>query len=41
MRSVLEIRPFFEMEDFEQVLSPEVLAKEQDIIERAEANQNA
>jgi len=41
LRSVLEVRPFFEMEDFAQVASPEVVAKEKDIIERAKANQNA
>ncbi|WP_426593675.1 YciI family protein [Cellulomonas sp. McL0617] len=41
IRSVLEIRPFFEMADFEQVLSPETIAKEQDLIARAEAQQNA
>src|SRR4051812_4119234 len=41
MRSVLEIRPFFELEDFEQVLSPETIAKEQDLVARAEAQQNA
>ncbi|WP_028049530.1 YciI family protein [Cellulomonas sp. URHD0024] len=38
MRSVLEVRPFFEMEDFAQVVSPEILAKEQDIIERSRSN---
>ena len=41
LHSVLEIRPFFEMEDFAQVVSPELLAKEEDIIERAKANQSA
>ena len=41
LRSVLEIRPFFEMEDFAQVVSPEILEKEKDIIERSKANQNA
>jgi len=41
LRSVLEIRPFFEMEDFAQVVSPEILEKEKDLIERSKANQNA
>jgi len=41
MVSVLEIRPFFEMEDFAQVVSPEILEKEKDLIERSKANQNA
>src|SRR3954447_25566593 len=41
MRSVLEVRPFFEMDDFAQVVSPEILAKEEDIMERAKANQGA
>ena len=35
MVSVLEIRPFFEMEDFAKVVSPEILAKEQALIDRA------
>ena len=39
MTSVLEIRPFFEMEDFAQVVSPETLEKEQAIAERLKANQ--
>ena len=34
MRSVLEIRPFFEMEDFAKVVSPEILEKEQALIDR-------
>ena len=34
LRSVLEIRPFFEMEDFAQVVSPEILAKEQALVDR-------
>ena len=37
MRSVLEIRPFFEMEDFAQVVSPEVLEREQAIVDRLKA----
>ncbi|WP_028045705.1 YciI family protein [Cellulomonas sp. URHE0023] len=41
LHSVLEIRPFFEMEDFAQVVSPEILEKEKDIIERSKANQRA
>jgi hypothetical protein len=39
MTSVLEIRPFFEMEDFAQVVSPETLEKEQAIVDRLKANQ--
>ncbi|MEZ0446300.1 YciI family protein [Cellulomonas sp. ICMP 17802] len=39
LRSVLEIRPFFEMEDFAQVVSPEVLEKEQAIVDRLKAQQ--
>ena len=31
---VLEIRPFFEMEDFAKVVSPEVLGKEQALVDR-------
>jgi hypothetical protein len=34
LRSVLEIRPFFEMEDFAKVVSPEILEKEQALIDR-------
>ncbi|KQY22242.1 dehydrogenase [Cellulomonas sp. Root485] len=34
LRSELEIRPFFEMEDFAQVVSPEILAKEQALVDR-------
>jgi hypothetical protein len=34
MTSTLEIRPFFEMEDFAKVVSPEVLAKEQALMDR-------
>src|SRR6478752_3504786 len=34
MVSVLEIRPFFEMEDFAKVVSPEVLEREQAIVDR-------
>ena len=34
LRSVLEIRPFFEMEDFAKVVSPEILAKEQALVDR-------
>ena len=41
LRSVLEIRPFFEMADFAQVASPETVAKELDVQERAQANQDA
>ncbi len=41
LRSVLEIRPFFEMEDFEQVLSPETIASQQELEERNRANLNA
>ncbi|WP_456826187.1 YciI family protein [Cellulomonas sp. P5_E12] len=37
MVSVLEIRPFFEMEDFAKVVSPEVLEREQAIVDRLEA----
>lgn len=33
LRSVLEIRPFFEMEDFAKVVSPEILEKEQALID--------
>ena len=32
LRSELEIRPFFEMEDFAQVVSSEVLGKEQELM---------
>ena len=39
LRSVLEIRPFFEMEDFAQVVSPEVLEREQAIVDRLKAQQ--
>jgi hypothetical protein len=41
LRSVLEIRPFFEMEDFEQVLSPETIATQQELADRNQANLNA
>ncbi len=41
LRSVLEVRPFFEMEDFAEIVSPDLLAKEQDIMERAKANEGA
>ncbi|WP_456787140.1 YciI family protein [Cellulomonas sp. P5_C5] len=34
MRSELEIRPYFEMEDFAKVVSPEILAKEQALVDR-------
>jgi len=34
LRSVLEIRPFFEMEDFAKIVSPEILEKEQALIDR-------
>ena len=34
MRSVLEIRPFFEMEDFAAVVSPEIFEKEQALLDR-------
>jgi hypothetical protein len=34
LRSELEIRPFFEMEDFAKVVSPEILAKEQALVDR-------
>jgi len=37
MVSVLEIRPFFEMEDFAKVVSPEVLEREQAIVDRLKA----
>ena len=40
LRSVLEIRPFFEMEDFEQVLSPETIASQQELEERSKSNLN-
>ena len=36
LRSELEIRPFFEMEDFAQVVSPEILAKEQALLDRVQ-----
>jgi len=39
LRSVLEIRPFFEMEDFAQVVSPEVLEREQAIVDRLKTQQ--
>ena len=34
MRSVLEIRPFYELEDFAATLSPDVLAQEQALVDR-------
>ncbi|GEK21900.1 YciI family protein [Cellulomonas xylanilytica] len=34
LRSVLEIRPYFEMEDFAKVVSPDVLEKEQALMDR-------
>jgi len=34
LRSELEIRPYFEMEDFAKVVSPEILAKEQALVDR-------
>lgn len=34
MQSYLEIRPFFEMEDFAKVVSPDVLGKEQELMAR-------
>jgi hypothetical protein len=39
LRSELEIRPFFEMEDFAQVVSPEVLEREQAIVDRLKTQQ--
>ena len=39
LRSVLEIRPFFEMEDFAQVVSPDVLEREQAIVDRLKSQQ--
>lgn len=39
LRSVLEIRPFFEMEDFAKMVSPEVLEKEQAIVDRLKAQE--
>ena len=39
LRSVLEIRPFFEMEDFAKIVSPEVLEREQAIVDRLKSNQ--
>jgi len=39
MRSVLEIRPFFEMEDFAKVVSPDVLEREQAIVDRLKTQQ--
>jgi len=39
MVSVLEIRPFFEMEDFAKVVSPEVLEREQAIVDRLKTQQ--
>jgi len=39
MVSVLEIRPFFEMEDFAKVVSPEVLEREQAIVDRLKTSQ--
>ena len=39
LRSVLEIRPFFEMEDFAAMVSPEVLEREQAIVDRLESQQ--
>jgi hypothetical protein len=41
MRSVLEVRPFFELADFEQLLSPESIAQEQALVARSEAQRNA
>ena len=37
LRSVLEVRPFFEMADFADVVSPETLAKEEALTERVKA----
>ena len=39
LRSELEIRPFFEMEDFAKVVSPDVLEREQAIVDRLKAQQ--
>jgi hypothetical protein len=39
LRSVLEIRPFFEMEDFATVVSPDVLEREQAIVDRLKSSQ--
>ena len=41
LRSVLEVRPFFEMEDFADVVSPETLAKEEALMARVEAQHGA
>jgi hypothetical protein len=40
LTSVLEIRPFFEMEDFAAVVSPEILEKEQALVEKMKAQQS-
>jgi len=37
LRSVLEVRPFFEMADFADVVNPETLAKEEALTERVKA----
>jgi hypothetical protein len=39
LRSVLEIRPFFEMEDFAKIASPDVLEREQAIVDRLKSQQ--